>query len=401
MGWAGSAGHTEDLLAVAPAIASLLARCPRATFAFMGNEQQFLRVFGGLPPERRQVMPSGSLDDYYRFLETLDIGIAPLQDNAYNQCRSDIKFVEYASRGVVPVLAAVTPYRADVAPGITGFLFEDNAALEEILVRLVEDPQLRAQVAGRAQAHVAHHRMEPIHAPTRLAFYQGLERAPADLGAPGPRLSLAGGTLLDVHEHPAEALLVAGISAEGRGDPISARGFYRQAVEALPGYALPLFWHGRSHALRGEMRQAERKFAEAVAANPRSVRSLIELGRAQMEYDLEAAQATLARALSQFPGHAGVAVAVGQLAERAGRWYQAAQSYDQALAWNRFSEAASEGRKRAWMRATSSGQARLDVAAEHGDEEALPPRRLEQDPLVQQAPALGRELLLPDDARKP
>ena len=337
-----------------PAITSALARCPQASFSFMGNEQQFLRVFGDLPQDRRSFCPAGSLDDYYRFLETLDIGIAPLLDNPYNQCRSDIKFVEYASRGVVPVLAAVTPYLQNVEAGTTAFLFKGNAELEEVLIRLIGDADLRQRVAGRAYEYVKAERLEARHAAARLAFYDRLRSSGGERPSSDSPLTglFEGGGLWDLNEHPAEALLVAGISAEGRGDSISARDFYRQASATLPGYALPLFWHGRSHVIRGELRQAERKFVEAIQVNPRSIRAFIELGRARIDYDPQEARSTLQQALTLFPGEASVVVALGYLAEKTGQWQEAARLYDEALLLNRFSEAATEGRKRAWMRAT-------------------------------------------------
>jgi tetratricopeptide (TPR) repeat protein len=351
LGWAGSVGHTDDLLQIAPAIAAVLARCPQARFAFMGNEQQFLRVFGDLPAEGRRFCPAGSLADYYRFLETIDVGIAPLIDNPYNQCRSDIKFVEYASRGVVPVLAAVTPYLEHAVPASTAFLFRDGDELQSVLIRLVQQPELRPVLAGRAQAYVQEERLEARQVETRLAFYQhlvGPREAPSplceSLSGPPPE-----GGVWEL-EHPAEALLVAGIQAESGGDPASARARFADAAEACPGYALPLFWHGRSHARHGESRQAERKFAQAAAANPRSVRALLELGRAQGDYDPEAAQATLERALALFPGHAGVLATMGALAESHGRWQLAVERYDQALRVNRFSDLAAEGRRRALLR---------------------------------------------------
>jgi tetratricopeptide (TPR) repeat protein len=351
LGWAGSVGHTDDLLQIAPVIAAVLARCPQARFAFMGNEQQFLRVFGGLAPEGRRFCPAGSLDDYYRFLETVDVGIAPLIDNPYNQCRSDIKFVEYASRGVVPVLAAVTPYLENAVQASTAFMFHDEEELQAVLLRLTQQPELRQVVAGRAQAYVRQQRLEGQQAGARLGFYQHLRGARV---APSPLCaSLTGpppeGGVWDL-EHPAEGLLVAGIQAEASGDPASARERFADAADACPGYALPLFWYGRSHALHGETRQAERKFAQAAAANPRSVRALLELGRAQGDYDPEAAQATLERALALFPGHAGVLATMGALAERHGRWQQAIERYDQALRVNRFADLAAEGRRRALLR---------------------------------------------------
>ena len=68
---------------------------PDVHLAVMNNEycQPFIR----LPPERYHFQTFGSLADYLQFLERVDIGLAPMLPSGYNLCRSDVKFLEYAS----------------------------------------------------------------------------------------------------------------------------------------------------------------------------------------------------------------------------------------------------------------------------------------------------------------
>jgi hypothetical protein len=58
---------------------------------------EFARPFLALPPERYAFRPFGSLADYFRFLEGLDIGLAPLLPSGYNRCRSDVKVLAIAA----------------------------------------------------------------------------------------------------------------------------------------------------------------------------------------------------------------------------------------------------------------------------------------------------------------
>ena len=103
IGWGGSAAHREDLQAVIPAIASVLDRHPEARLAIMSDES-VRPVLDPLPADRVSFTPWGSLGAYYKFLEGIDVGIAPLSPTPYNRCRSDVRFVEYAAHGVLAVV---------------------------------------------------------------------------------------------------------------------------------------------------------------------------------------------------------------------------------------------------------------------------------------------------------
>jgi len=109
IGWAGSLGHMADLLAILPLLTTIIRESPNTKLAIMGNES--IREFVGLPKEKFLFAPWGTMEQYFKFWEGVHIGVAPLLDTAYNRCRSDIKAVEMASRGVLPVLPPFVPYR--------------------------------------------------------------------------------------------------------------------------------------------------------------------------------------------------------------------------------------------------------------------------------------------------
>ena len=333
LGWAGSVGHTEDLREIRPVISALCARFPNLRFDFMGNAQQYDDVFGALPAGQRTFTPPGTLEAYYDFLEGLDIGLAPIRDSSYNRCRSDVKFVEYASRGVVPVLRAITPYLQHVVHGENGFLYRNNGELGELLAKLIGDPQARAAVGRRAFAYVTSERLEGQHAPGRLAFYRGLAT-----GAEGGRLEVPlhrgrpDSESWDVESSPAERSLVAGLHLDALGAGEAARGRYREAHAAAPGFDLPLFWLGRSHELRGQREEAAGWFSEALDLNPRSLRAALHLARMLACRDPAAALALLESALSLAPGHAPTLEAMARLHEDQGARDQAVALYQAAFA---------------------------------------------------------------------
>lgn len=333
VGWAGSLGHTEDLRQIQPVIAALVAKHPQVDFAFMGNRRQYDDVFGALPARQRSYTPPGTLDAYYGFLEQLDVGLAPMADNPYNRSRSDVKFLEYASRGVVPVLRALTPYLQHAEHGETAFLYRDNAELEAVLRRLVAEPDLRAAVAGRAWDYVARHRLEGQHAPRRLELYRelGAREWGEELSAPLVRAT-EGSESFDLPRTAAERHLVAGIELESRGASSEARALFLEARAAAPGYDLPDFWLGRSHELRGDREAAAEAFARALRLNPRSVRASLHLSRLLAASDPARALGILDGALRHAPMHAPSLEAMARLQEGLGATERAIATYRAALA---------------------------------------------------------------------
>ena len=65
--------------------------------------------FLNLPGERYYFQQGGILDEYMEFLGRLDIGIAPLLPTEYNRCRSDVKYLEYAAKGVTGIYSNIGP----------------------------------------------------------------------------------------------------------------------------------------------------------------------------------------------------------------------------------------------------------------------------------------------------
>jgi hypothetical protein len=101
IGWGGSPGHFADWYYVAPHVQKWLNAHPDVHLAVMTNE--FAQPFVQIEPHRYHFTRFGSLADYLKFLPSLDIGLAPLLPSAYNRCRSDVKFLEYASHGVAGI----------------------------------------------------------------------------------------------------------------------------------------------------------------------------------------------------------------------------------------------------------------------------------------------------------
>jgi hypothetical protein len=84
----------------------------------------------------------------------LDVGLAPLRDDRFNRCKSWLKPIEYAARGVLPIHSGVGQY-ALAGVGLPARRARDWARL---ITRAIEDPDWR-----REQAAIDHRRVIARH----------------------------------------------------------------------------------------------------------------------------------------------------------------------------------------------------------------------------------------------
>jgi hypothetical protein len=159
IGWGGSIGHREDLRTISAALIAWLQRQRHVRFELM-CDPVLAEPFAALDGERFRFTMAGSLADYLAWLEELDIGLAPLLPAEFNRCRSDVKFLEHASRAVAPVLQNLDSYR---------HLCRTGAAL------LFDNIDERAGAAS----HHRHHRPrpgEPAESPVEPLLQQAADR---------------------------------------------------------------------------------------------------------------------------------------------------------------------------------------------------------------------------------
>lgn len=104
VGWAGGIGHTGDLEMIADVVREL------------AGEVDW--VFFGMCPERLRPYVAEfhegiSFHAYPRALARLglDLALAPLEDNRFNQCKSQLRLLEYGACGYPVVCSDIAPYR--------------------------------------------------------------------------------------------------------------------------------------------------------------------------------------------------------------------------------------------------------------------------------------------------
>jgi len=345
IGWGGSHVHREDVRAVLPAIAGVMERHPEVELAVMA-EAELQPLLDALPADRVAFTPWGSLSSYYRFLEGVDIGIAPLAPTAFNRCLSDTRFIEYAAHGVLAVCADLEPYRDVVRPGETGYLFADAAELETVLERALVEGEVRAAIPARAARYVASERSERRHAKDRLGFYlsvaahmgfdiKGRQRAafppPETRDERHAAMTFPDSNYQMLGAGEVERLLEEGLRHKHAGEVAEARRSFLAAARLAPRSHLPPLLLGGVEAPAAAIEALTR----AESLNPTSCQAAYLRGVRLLEVgDVADAAAAFERARAIAPSYGAPQERLGMLAEAAGRTEDACRLFEEAALQN-------------------------------------------------------------------
>jgi hypothetical protein len=247
LGWSGSAGHLDD--------ARCLAQLLRAWWRQRGNQAlggPSIRIMSS--PLIRSVFeeagclvdyrPSSGFDDYLAFLDGIDIGFAVIGDTDFSAGRSDGKFLELASRGVVCVASDAGEYPISLRHGQTGLLFADEAGFITALDTLFDSPARLEQIRSAAHAWVRTERTHERGALDRLRHYLPLLQARIGRGlANAEDIDAATGqppgASLIVMADASEAAFLAASGLHNAGQLEAALTGYLQIIEQRPDFYLP------------------------------------------------------------------------------------------------------------------------------------------------------------------
>jgi len=170
--FSGSPTHNRDYAVAAPALAQLMDEDPRIRLRVVG----FLESRGGLETHasRVEVYPVQDPINLQRLIAEAEINIAPLQNNLFTNCKSELKYFEAAIAGTITVATPTRSFARAIVDGENGFLarafeWEDKlrAACE-----MVDNPARYAVMAERgfalAERDYGWNRHAPLIAATGL-----------------------------------------------------------------------------------------------------------------------------------------------------------------------------------------------------------------------------------------
>lgn len=152
LGWAGTTTHRVDIQEMRVGVLRALEQRPQARLVIIGDPGVY-QVFKTLPAAQCTYRPGVPFAQYPKLLAEFDILLAPLEDNAFNRAKSDLKLLEAGICGIPWVASPLPAYRDW---GVGGLFAATPDEWEQALLRLIDDADLRRRLGaeGRAQAEM-------------------------------------------------------------------------------------------------------------------------------------------------------------------------------------------------------------------------------------------------------
>ncbi len=178
IGYAGTPIDNADLESIAEALEKISVKYgPRVSFRFPGYATERLCALPGSSLLRF----GATYESYAQTLQraAIDIGLAPLTDNPFNRCKSNIKWLEYSACGIAGIYANLPPYASCIDHGKTGLLVSSNPETwVDAISKLIDGPDYRATIARQARETVLSHYSVSKNAHRFLDTYRRI----ADIG---------------------------------------------------------------------------------------------------------------------------------------------------------------------------------------------------------------------------
>lgn len=116
----------------------------------------------GMNPRRRnyRIQPALAFDQYGQFYKSFDVALAPLDDNAFNDSKSEIKIAECGRYGIPLIASDVGCYSEVIKNWENGVLLPANAPKSEwvkVLVRVAKDKDLRERMGRNLKKYTDEH----------------------------------------------------------------------------------------------------------------------------------------------------------------------------------------------------------------------------------------------------
>lgn len=154
IGYSGSATHVYDFKPIIGALEYILEKYDNIKLRFIGYMPEELKKYGA---RVELISPISPFKEYAMALKqaSFSIAIAPLIDNTFNQCKSNLKYLEYSICGYPGIYSNVGPYKDTIKHKETGYLVNNTtedwiAAFEEF----IKNPELREKLAKNAYKDV-------------------------------------------------------------------------------------------------------------------------------------------------------------------------------------------------------------------------------------------------------
>lgn len=188
IGYMGTRTHDADLMMILQALrATLRKHAGLVELQLIGGvaDRAVIDAFDGLPVS---VVDVGEHVEYPSFARWMvknvkwDLAIAPLEENVFTRCKSDIKFLDYSALGIPGIYSRGPVYGKTVRHLETGFLADnDSESWMKAFELMLTDDALRQEIAKKARKYTFSTRtLQQCAVQWREAIFSIVERRNAD-----------------------------------------------------------------------------------------------------------------------------------------------------------------------------------------------------------------------------
>lgn len=177
IGYQGGSSHYEDLKEIASAVRQIIAKYPNVVFAFCSTPS-FADMFN-LEVGRIIIIPPET-QNFINFLpipSMFDIGLIPIIDDEFNNCKSYLKILEYAVYKVPTICSKVGDYIEydKKSPNSTLLVKNRTDKWIKAIEKIIQDESLRKEIGNNAYNSLFDKEtsLEYINN-RRFEFYRGL-----------------------------------------------------------------------------------------------------------------------------------------------------------------------------------------------------------------------------------
>jgi len=163
---------------IARSLAPATAEFPDVEFVVIGDRA----VFDALPTLSKRFYEYMPYDDYLRMMATCSISLSPIEGRRHQDTKSDTKFLDAASRGVLTI-ASPTIYAEVIRHGENGLIAHATADWAPLLAGALRDEAARRHMAEAAWRYVRDQRMFADQIHERRDWYRDLWDRRAELNA--------------------------------------------------------------------------------------------------------------------------------------------------------------------------------------------------------------------------
>jgi glycosyltransferase involved in cell wall biosynthesis len=203
IGWAGGNAHADDLKMISKVLDKIIKEYKgKVIFETMGMTRAELagvfpmEVFGEVCPAcgyegELHHYPGESLDHYATVLASKgwDIALAPVINNSFGQCKSNLKIMEYSALGIPVVASPITPYLDSARSGAKISFAETFEEWYNTIKELIENVEKRDQFARNNKEWVSRYWIQDNIEKIFQVYKQVLDRVEPVLGTKESRLN--------------------------------------------------------------------------------------------------------------------------------------------------------------------------------------------------------------------